>query len=374
MTRIRLLVVVTALLILSGCVFRDPVVYGTGTGRRVTIADFNGDHAPDVAVASDGVGVSVFLNSGDGTYADQVDYPVCDDCANGPSGGIVAGDFDGDRAPDIAVTSFVNHTLWVLMNNGDGTFAPEVSYGGPAAPNFSFPDGVAAADVDGDGDVDLAAAAANPQSSVTVWSNNGDGSFKLTPAQYAVAGSGRDITVGDFDGDTTPDLAVTSFGEDTVAVLLNNGDGTFGTATDFAVGDTPTGVAVDDLDGDTVLDLVVANLGSNTVSVLFGVGDGSFDAAVSYAVGASPATPTIANFGGNEAPDIAVANTTGPQSVSFIVNQGDGTFSGRLAASAQGQPYSAASGDLNADGRTDLAVGVGTVDSAGGLMSVLLHR
>jgi hypothetical protein len=199
--------------------------------------------------------------------------------------------------------------------------------------------------------------------------NDGDGHFDASPGFYAVAGSGRDIAVGDFDGDSAPDLAVTSFGADNVAVLVNDGDGTFGAATDYAVGDTPTGVAIDDLDGDSVLDLVVANLGSKTVSVLLGVGDGSFGLAANYAVGQSPAAPTIADFGGSAAPDIAVANTTGPKWVSGIENQGDGTFGVRLAASAGStSPSSVASGDLNADGRTDLVVGRGA-----GAVSILLH-
>lgn len=372
MARIRLVAFVAALLILGGCFFQRAVVYGSGTGRRVTIADFNGDHAPDVAVNSELVGVSVFLNHGDGTFADQVTYSLCDheDCPNGPVGGIVAGDFDGDGAPDLAATGFFDHTLWVLINDGDGTFSVAVGYGGA-----SFPDGVAAADLDGDEDVDLAVAAANPDGSVLVWSNNGDGTFDPAADQYAVAGSARDIAVGDFDGDTAPDLAVTSFLDDNVAVLLNDGDGTFGTPTDVAVGDTPTGVAVGDLDRDTALDLVVANLASNTVSVLLGVGDGSFDDAVNYPAGQSPATPTIANLGPHPAPDIAVANTTGPQYVSFIVNQGDGTFGGRLAASADAPTvHSVASGDLDADGRTDLVVGIGTSEPRGGLISILLHR
>jgi FG-GAP-like repeat len=370
MARVRILVVAAALLILAGCVFQDAVVYGIGTGRRVTIADFNGDHAPDVAVAAVGT-VSVLRNNGNGTFADQVNYTLCPTCANPSFGGIVAGDFNGDDRPDIAATDGPNHRLWVLMNKDHGKFRPPVGY---EFLNFSFPDGVAAADLDGDGDVDLAVAAANPVGSVTVWRNNGRGTFDPAPDQYAVAGSGRDIAVGDFNGDTAPDLAVTSFNEDNVAVLLNNHDGTFGTATNYAVGDTPTGVAISDLDGDAALDLVTANSGSNTVSVLLGVGHGSFGVAVSYAIGQSPAVPTIANLGGSPAPDIAVANTTGPQEVSFIVNQGDGTFGGRLAASADAQPFSVASGDLNADGLTDIAVGIGTVDSQGGLISILLHR
>jgi hypothetical protein len=54
----------------------------------------------------------------------------------------------------------------------------------------------------------------------------------------------------------------------TVSVLLGNGDGTFGTKTDFGTGANPFSVAIGDLNADGKPDLAVANSGSNTVSAL----------------------------------------------------------------------------------------------------------
>ena len=60
------------------------------------------------------------------------------------------------------------------------------------------------------------------------------------------------MAVADFNGDGKPDLAVTvtSFADNTVSVLLGNGDGTFQTHVDYATGSHPTSVAVADFNGD----------------------------------------------------------------------------------------------------------------------------
>jgi hypothetical protein len=53
-----------------------------------------------------------------------------------------------------------------------------------------------------------------------------------------------------------------------VSILLGNGNGTFGTATNFAAGTGPLGVAVGDFNRDGRQDLAVANQFSDNVSIL----------------------------------------------------------------------------------------------------------
>jgi hypothetical protein len=74
--------------------------------------------------------------------------------------------------------------------------------------------------------------------------------------------------IGDFNGDGKPDLAMENGHSNDVSILLGDGTGAFGAATNFAVGSDPVSVAVGDLNGDAKPDLAVANVSSNNVSIL----------------------------------------------------------------------------------------------------------
>ena len=91
--------------------------------------------------------------------------------------------------------------------------------------------------------------------------------------------------MGDFNHDHNLDVATVNAGDDTVSVLLNNGGGTFQTASAYPGGSNPVALAVGDFNNDGNLDLVAANYVANTVSVLLGRGDGTFLPAVTYTSG-----------------------------------------------------------------------------------------
>ena len=93
--------------------------------RAVTTADFNGDSKLDLAIANNGFNsgntVSILLGKGDGTFANHVDYatdqvPVW----------VALADFNGDHKPDLAVAT--NRGASVLLGNGDGTFQTHSDY------------------------------------------------------------------------------------------------------------------------------------------------------------------------------------------------------------------------------------------------------
>src|SRR5208282_156447 len=65
----------------------------------------------------------------------------------------------------------------------------------------------------------------------------------LTAQSFMAANNGAyQVVSGDFNGDGIPDLAVTDINDNTVSVLLGNGDGTFQLRKTFAVDHSPWGI------------------------------------------------------------------------------------------------------------------------------------
>jgi hypothetical protein len=340
--------------------FGKPTMYAVGEEPEVVVtADFNNDGIPDLATADfTSEDVSILLGNGDGTFQAARKFST----ALGPSS-LAVGDFNGDGNLDIAVTEYGTNSseLAIFLGNGDGTFAA-----GPVYSAFEDPYSVTTADFNGDGNLDLAIAN-NAANNVIVMYGSGDGTFKETHA-YKVPEPERVLAV-DLNGDGYPDLAVLAYcGKDVqtctsgaVAVLLNQGSGTFKAAKYFSVGGVgPDGIAAADLRQDGNIDLVVANNNfeqPSTISVLLGKGNGTFQPAVHYNVGAGPAGIAIADFNGNGKLDLAVANTAG-ETLSILAGNGDGTFQSAKNIPFTGDPLpiSVVAGDFTSASTPDLAV------------------
>lgn len=144
-------------------------------------------------------------------------YPV----GAGPNQ-IIAADFNGDHIPDIATVNSAANTVSILINNGDGTFRPEVEYAtGPG------PISLAAVDWNKDGKMDLVVAnnAADQAHSISILLGNGDGTFQ---PHHDIPGAPNAISLaaGDFNGDGNPDIATASNTPvNAVYVSLGNGKG-----------------------------------------------------------------------------------------------------------------------------------------------------
>ena len=255
--------------------------------------------------------VDVLLGNGDGTFQPPQMYLAV---PNGCCPLVIAvGDFNGDGAADLVVTSTFNFgTVVVLLNNGNGAFAAQQ----PSSTGIG-PEALVVGDFNHDGFLDVAVA--NLMSnSVSVLLGNGDGSFQ-PQQQYNVGMVPDGITAGDFDGNGSLDLAVSNSGDKTVSVLLGKGDGTFQPQKTYAVGNTPFGIAVADFNGDGLLDLAVTNVGDNTISVLLGKGDGTFQPQLAYPAGIEPGRSAVADFNGDGVPDVAASNVLNENTVSILL-------------------------------------------------------
>jgi hypothetical protein len=76
------------------------------------------------------------------------------------------------------------------------------------------------------------------------------------------------LVSGDFNNDTKLDLAVTNYDDNTVGILLGNGDGSFQSQTTIPVGSDPTSLILGDFNGDTRLDLATVDSLSDELVIL----------------------------------------------------------------------------------------------------------
>jgi hypothetical protein len=325
--------------------------------RFVATGDFNEDGFIDLAVTDNDSGsVSILLGQKSGAIGAPVKYT-----ASGTQGVQVAvADLNGDHHLDLVVLGSGSTPVSVLLGSGDGTFKPAVSYAAG-----SVPESVVIGDFNADGHPDLAVAnnGSSVFGSVSLFLDNGDGTFQ-TPVTISVGNNYLYwMAAGDFDNDGQLDLAVVNGGSPgSVSVLLGNGNGTFrAPSIPTIVGTNPSFVAAADFNKDGKLDLVVTDylVTSNNVNVTLGNGDGTFQTAATYTAGKQPIVATIGDFNADGLPDIAVANagtTGGTGSVALLLGTGGGAFKSGAATGAGATPYSLAVADFNGDGKPDLAV------------------
>jgi uncharacterized protein (TIGR03437 family) len=335
---------------------------GVGPASQyLALADFIGDGSPGIALAG-----PVGYNDSSLTideYTPLFLFHASKTFQIGPNvAGVLAADFNRDGKPDLAV-AYQGGTspgaVEIFLNNGDGTFANPVKYTVGTAPIS-----MATLDLNHDGILDLVVADAGGSTSgaVYVLLGKGDGTF-TTAGSYAVGKNPLSVTIADFNGDGNPDLAVTA-ADNTVTILLGAGNGAFSRGSSFQTGTSPQYIAAGDVNHDGKLDLVVANEGDQTVSVFLGDGKGGFQLASTYVTSYEPNSLILTDFNGDGNLDIiqglgdARGFGAGPNSwnIDTLLGNGDGAFRGatsRTVPGAQVVGTFLATGDFNGDGKID---------------------
>ena len=215
---------------------------------------------------------------------------------------------------------------------------------GPSTVGQSFDVGtgtprLTAGDVNGDGKLDVVATNLNAATNiVAVLLNNGDGTFQ-PHADYASGTGASAAAIADLNGDGALDLVTTNFSGSTVSVLLGRGDGTFPTHTDYTTARYPQRIAIGDLNGDGRLDLVVAAAVDqiserlSAISVLLGNGDGTFRTHADYASAWGATEVQLADLNGDGNLDVVASHVepehpvgTPGNAISVLLGNGDGTL------------------------------------------------
>jgi hypothetical protein len=292
---------------------KEPI--GIATGQ------FTGDGFNDLVVADAGDGtIAVLLNdpNNPGTFQTPAYYTV-----GGMPFAVVVGRFTTSGNQDIVVGTsnyylgYSTDTISVLFGNGDGTFQPpiQISTGGEGGQDM------AAVPFEAGGNYNIVVAN-TVSNTVSVLFGNGDGTFQ-PPVIYPVGVQPYTVAVGDVNNDGYPDLITANQGDGTVSVLLNDGTDNFPTRIDYPAGGNPTDVVLGSFHGDNQVDIAVSNflVFGGGVSVLLNNGDGTFGPATQYPTGVLAAGIVVADFNGDGFPDIVVANAFG-NSISVVRNDG----------------------------------------------------
>ena len=261
----------------------DSALYpGEHQGGGVAAVDVDGDRDVDLVLMGRD-GPHLWLNRGDGTFADATAASGLGRLAGGDGRGLVCADFDGDGHRDLLCAVHAGPNVY-YRGTGPGRFAEATAAAG-LADSGRYSTALAAGDVDGDGDLDLYVAnygdtrrhvvdflATNGEPD-RLFRNRGDGTFEDVTEAAGLGQTGFALACGfaDMDGDGDPDLYVANdFAYN--RLYRNLGDGTFEdvtSATGAADAGMGMGVTWADLDGDRDLDLYVSNMFSSVGQWIF---------------------------------------------------------------------------------------------------------
>jgi type II secretory pathway component GspD/PulD (secretin) len=282
-----------------------PAALAVGSLNSIT------DAFPDL-LATDPVNNDVIValqnSAGDGTFTVQSKTLAT---GKQPSA-IAVGTFNQNVNGNLGfvVTNFADNTYSVYNGNGDGTFAEAAGSPFALPAGETGPIAITVGDFNQDGKPDLAIVNQTSQN-VSILEGNGNGTFtEFTKSPLPVGNLPVSIASGSLSGSTGPALAIVNQNDKSISVYLGNGDGTFfaSTQSPLATDTTPTGVTIADFVGQSLGGIAVANTGANTVTVYVDVGSGLFTEALEPAAGTSPYAIIAGSFTNGTFPDIVVTN------------------------------------------------------------------
>lgn len=325
-------------------------------GRQVDGADFNGDGWADFTSYVQSVTsnvVTVFYSKGAGEYRQIPNVAE----AQLYTSAMATGDFNRDGKIDAVVAGAdqdFNAVLQVYLGNNNGTFQPPQSIS--VAP-MQWTSALRTGDLNRDGIADLVVGGeySSGQPVVRALLGNGSGGFSAGQS-YTLSSEIGALTSGDFNGDGKVDV-ISSGGE----VLLGNGVGGFiyGTPVSLPGVFGTQFVAAADFNNDSKLDLAFA-VYTTGLAIVLGNGNGTFGPPSFLPTGGTAYCLTVADLNKDGNMDVITADRQTNNAYTFLGN-GNGTFQAAKLSGGFGVPFRLVVTDIDQDGKLDLVAANGTV-------------
>lgn len=283
--------------------------------------------------------ISVYYGNGSGTFAGRRDFST-----DVEIGAIEVGDFNGDGYPDIAWSTHPSaqpSRISLIMSTAEGLLEDRSTKISSHAAYV-----LESVDVDKDGDLDLIC-------NSVILNNNGAGLF--TETSFSPGVSTYLVGSGDLNGDEYPDLVVGDRSTN-LRIGLNNGAGNFGL---FQTLETPAPIhslELVNLNNEGMMGIVLVHQADSKVSVLTRVHTGDY-VTQTISIDFRPGVTTTADFNEDGLADIAVGTAANAEEyyLNILLQNSNGEFQPGPHASIGNLAYSLANGDLDNDGKTDIA-------------------
>ncbi|MEM4409999.1 MAG: VCBS repeat-containing protein, partial [Candidatus Caldarchaeum sp.] len=344
----------------------SPIFTGTRFYPCIALGDVDSDGDVDVAYANTGLRasttqpyvVALLRNQGNGTL--QAPTGIALGEYTGSFDSVAVRDVNGDGRPEILGTLGSNQGWGVLPNTGSGNFGAFQRYA-----TAEYPHDVNPADVDRDNDMDVVLT--NWMSiEVSVHINPGNGNFATPIAADLLSGVYTGLEEGDVNNDGRLDVVI---GSNPLQVYIGNGTGGFTLRGQFPLGNTRIqDLRLKDMDNDGYLD-VIFNESSTPYrwGICWNDHTGGFSAATLYSpetCGYANAEIEAADLDNDGDLDVILPEDLGcpgiPQSarrVFIIENRGNRNFQLHSVITTNPWPGSIKAGDLDRDGKMDIAIG-----------------